>query len=82
MASHFDDLDRQHLLELHRKVDLLVKMLARQQSQIARLLKRSDAGARGRNYLRGVIREKREEIAKQKMYIVQLENELRLRGLE
>lgn len=82
MASHLDDLDHQHLVELHRKVDLLVKMVARQQSEVNRLTKRSDARAAGRGYLRSTIRKKREEIAQQKLYIIQLENELRLRGLE
>lgn len=82
MESHFDDLDRQHLVEIHRKIELLIKMVARQQYQITRLTKRADARAAGRGYLRNTIRKKREELAQQKLYIVQLENELRLKGLE
>jgi hypothetical protein len=82
MASHSDDLNYQHLIELHRKVDLLLKVVARQQDQLAKLSRRRDLGVRGRNYLRNMIREQRVTIANQKLYIVQLENELRLRGLE
>lgn len=79
-----DDLDHLHLRELHRKVDLLVKMLARQQEQLNKVLKRRShyISRRGRDYLRGVIREQREKLAQQKLYTAQLENELRLRGLE
>lgn len=82
MASPFDELDRQHLIELHRKVDLLVKMVARQQSQVHKLTKRADARAAGRGYLRNTIWNQREKLGQMKLYIRQLENELRLRGLE
>jgi hypothetical protein len=77
-----DDLTHAHIVELHRKIDLVVKILSRQQDQVRRLTKRSDMSKKGRDYLRNVIREQRETLAKQKLYIVQLENELRLRGLE
>jgi len=84
MASPFDELDRRHLVEIHRLVDLAVKMLARQQDQIRKLTKvrTSDPNYRSRRYLRNLLKKHREELAKQKRYIMQLENELRLRGLE
>lgn len=84
MASPFDELDRQHLIELHRKVDLLLKVVARLQNNVAKMSKArtSDPHYRTRKYMRGVIREQRDTLAKQKLYVLQLENELRLRGLE
>ena len=77
-----NDLTHAHVVELHRKVDLIVKVLVRQQEQVKKLMRRSDMSKKGRDYLRNVIREQRETAAKQRLYIVQLENELRLRGLE
>ncbi len=84
MASPFDELDRKHLVEVHRLLELVIKMFARQQDQIRSLTKMrtSDPNYRSRRYLRNKLREQRDEIAQQKRYIVQLENELRLRGLE
>lgn len=84
MASPLDELDRQHLVEIHRLVALLVKMLAKQQSQLSKLARTrtSDPNYRSRRYLRKLLSEQRTKLAQQKAYILQLENELRLHGLE
>lgn len=79
-----DNLTHEHIVELHRKVDLLVKMLARQQDQISKISKSrsSDPNYRSRRYLRSLLKKLREEKAVDRAYITQLENELRLHGLE
>lgn len=82
MASHFDDLDRKQLNETHKLVLLLVEQAARQQDRLDKIIKFKSDHTWGRNYLRGIIRRLTEKGAEQKAYIRQLENELRLRGLE
>jgi ribosomal protein S6 len=79
-----DDLDHKHLVQTHAKVDLLNEQVARLQERLDKVLKSrtNPSHAWGRKYLRKMLKEKREVIAQQKLYIVQLENELRLRGLE
>jgi hypothetical protein len=84
MASPFDDLDRKRLEKVHASVELLVKQLARQQDQVDKLVRRRivQSNRWGRPYLRRIIRDLRAKLAEQKLYVRQLENELRLRGLE
>jgi hypothetical protein len=81
--SDFDALDKRKLAETHTKVELLIEQLARLQERQEKFIKSKQQNFTwGRKYLRKIIREQRETIAQQKLYIRQLENELRLRGLE
>lgn len=76
-----DPLLRQHIVELHRKVDLTLKVLVRQQELLLQKGRRKTKTS-SLAYLRRVIWKQRETLAKQRHYIKQLEQELRLRGLE
>jgi hypothetical protein len=81
--SDFDALDKRKLTETHTTVELLVEQIARLQERQEKFIKSKQQNFTwGRKYLRKIIREQRETIAQQKLYIRQLENELRLRGLE
>lgn len=61
---------------------LVVQSVARCEDKLNRLLDRKTSAEKDKTYLRNVLRRLREDNAKQKMYIRQLESELRMRGLE
>lgn len=82
MASHFDDLDRKKLDETFKTVRLLVEQIAQVQSRLDRQYKQKQNSAWGRNYLRRIIKQQKEKLKANQGYIGELENELRLRGLE
>jgi hypothetical protein len=84
-----DELDHKHLVQTHVKVDLLVQQVARLQERLDKTNEKLDriklirnSTHWGRKYLRKMLRDKRAENAQLKLYNRQLENELRLRGLE
>lgn len=62
--------------------ELVGKSIVDAHKKLDKLLDRKLESERGITYLRQVNRRLRGELAKQRMYIMQLENELRLRGLE
>lgn len=81
MASPFDDLDRKKLDEVQQQLKTLTDQIMKLDVRV-RQTRTARGRERGRVYLRKVIRELRETNGHQKLYINQLENELRLRGLE
>lgn len=84
MALPLDELAWKKLDETHKLVSLLNKQIAQLEERVNKNIKVNAKrnGSWGRTYLRRIIRNLREELANQKAYSKQLENELRLRGLE
>jgi hypothetical protein len=82
MASHFDDFDRKKLDETLRFVHLLVEQVAQLQVRLDKMILQKENSAWGRKYLRRILTNQKVKLKEQAGYIAELENELRLRGLE
>lgn len=81
-ANTFDDLDRKKIDETFKTVRLLVEQVAQLQTRLDKVIQLKQDTAWGRRYLRQIISRQKTKLIENQGYIRELENELRLRGLE